>query len=104
MVYWAGTGWDAATQTWDGALVLDRRETSLAESEQHESNFVPQCSYVISSSDPDFDTIKNAMKTTYPTKKMFVQFAYEFKLAGINGACYTRILNSEPADASELRD
>ena len=103
MVYYAGTGWNADTQTWDGNLVLERRETSLAESKQYSSDSMPQCSYMISSSDPDFDTIKNAMKTTYPTKKMFVQFGYEFKLAGINGACYTRIMNSEPADASELR-
>lgn len=97
MVYYAGTGWNADTQTWDGNLVLERRETSLVEPNNGVS------SYLILNSDPDYDKIKNAMKTTYPNKKMFVQFGYEFKLAGINGACYTRIMNSEPADASKLR-
>ena len=102
MVFWAGTGWDAATQTWDGNLVLERWETSLAEP-QYTSNSPVYCVYDIDSWDPAFDIIKNAMKTTYPTKKMFVQFAYEFKLDGTNAVCYTRFIDDEPADASELR-
>ncbi|MCR5047324.1 MAG: hypothetical protein K6A42_12190 [Treponema sp.] len=96
MVYYAGTGWNDATQTWDAQFILDRRE-SLREPEDG------RCEYLIRSFDTDYTKIKNAMKDTYPTKKIFAQFYYEFKVAGIAGVCCTRHMNSEPMDASILR-
>lgn len=97
MQYYAGTGWHSDTQTWDGAWIFDREEASLAE---------PQnglCSYSIMSSDADYGKLKTAMKDMYPTKKLFVQFYYVFKVAGITGTCCTKHWGSEPMDASVLR-
>lgn len=96
MVYYAGTGWNDATQTWDAQFILERRE-SLKEPENG------RCEYWIMSSDADYGKLQTAMKNTYPTKKLFAQFYYEFKVAGITGTCCTRHMNSEPQDASILR-
>ena len=103
MVYYAGTGWNDATQTWDAQLILERRDTNLYEPELTSSGGHRYTAYSIGNTNPNYTTIQNAMKNTYPEKKIFAQFYYEFKVAGITGTCCSRHMNSEPQDASILR-
>lgn len=96
--FFAGEGWVVATLSWDGSWVGELEFTSLVSPDSSK-----KCVYEISSSEPIYSTLKNAMTNQYPNKKLHAQFRYRYRIAGLSAICETKVVDAQSIEPTVWR-